>query len=102
MRTRAQSHGMIWQHARQARLPAVAPDEVALFSRSLFLLSRQCGAAGLPDEARQLFGLAQEAAGAIGAHSGQMRAYATLAAVLGWQRAGALGVWLDKVRSANR
>lgn len=102
MCTRARSHGLIWQHARQANLPAVAPDEVALFSRSLFLLCRQCGAAGLPDEARQLFALAQEAGGDARARGGQMRGYAALASVLGWQRAGTLGVWLDKVRSANR
>lgn len=98
LRTRARSHGLIWQHARQANLPTVAPDEVALFSRSLFLLCRQCGAAGLPDDARQLFALAQEAVGKAGARSGQMRVYGELAAVLGWKYMGKLSVWADRIR----
>ena len=34
------------------------------FARELFLLARQCGAAGLGEEARMLFELARQASGA--------------------------------------
>lgn len=97
---RATAESLIYKHARAYGLSPADP-EMQTFARSFFLLCRQCGAAGLPDEARQLFRLAQDAAGEPGARSGQMGVYAALASVLGWQRAGTLGVWLDKVRHAN-
>ena len=65
------------------------------FSRSLFLLSRQCGAAGLVAEAQQLFQLAREAAGGRRAKAVDFMVYRTLAGLLGWKRVGRWSVWLD-------
>lgn len=96
-RQRATAESLIYLHARAYGLTPADP-EMQIFARSLFLLCRQCGAAGLPDDARQLFGLAQDAAGEAGARSGQMRAYAALAALLGWKYMGKLSVWADRIR----
>jgi glycosyltransferase involved in cell wall biosynthesis len=56
---RATAQGRIFQHALAFGLTPANP-EMQVFSRSLFLLSRQCGAAGLPTESRQLFQLASD------------------------------------------
>ena len=86
----------------RAELPRRFPGEVRLFSRTLFLLSRQCGAAGLTIESRDLFGLAKQAAACDNtAKRMQFRLYEWLAALVGWGRAGRISVWLDAVRSAK-
>ena len=102
MRMRADSHRQIWQHASRAELPRKFPEEVHLFSHSLFLLSRQCGAAGLTIESRDLFSLARQAAACDNtANNMQFRLYEGFAALVGWRRAGRISVWLDAVRSAK-
>jgi len=98
---RATAETLIFRHALAYGLTPDAP-EMQTFSRSLFLLCRQCGAAGLPNESRQLFDLARQAAGDNGGRRGQFRVYAWLSAVLGWQFAGRLSVWLDRVRSGRQ
>jgi glycosyltransferase involved in cell wall biosynthesis len=66
--------------------------EMARFSRSAFLLSRQCGAAGAEGASRQLFQLARR----VGARGPRRRLefilYGLLAAGLGWGRAARLSM----------
>jgi len=102
MGTRARSHELIWQHAVTAGLPSTAPYEVAKFSRSLFLLARQCGAAGLPNESRRLFDLARLAACDNSGMAMQFRSYAFLTGLLGWESTGRISVWVDRFRSAKQ
>src|SRR5258705_181514 len=60
LRDRAAAHVAILGHARRAGVGGGAP-EMQRFARELFLLARQCGAAGLPDESASLFALARDA-----------------------------------------
>jgi hypothetical protein len=93
---RARAHELIFSHAQRAGIGAEAP-EMQHFARALFLLSRQCGAAGLAHESRALFALARAASGARG-NSLQFRAYAAVARLAGWRTAGKLSAFADKVR----
>ena len=95
---RAQSHRLVWGHAKNARLPESAPTEVAVFARSLFLLARQCGAAGLSREARGLHALAIEAGERDVGVRRQLWVYRAVAAVLGWRWAGRLALHFDQLR----
>jgi glycosyltransferase involved in cell wall biosynthesis len=97
-RQRARSHELIYSHALRAGIGVDAP-EMAHFSRALFLLSRQCGAAGLPAQSRRLFELARLACGPSRARSLDYRAYRAIAAIVGWTAAGKASHWLDQVRS---
>ena len=54
------------------------------FARELFLLARQCGAAGLTAESRMLFELARSAS--LRPNDLQFRLYRAAAAILGWDR----------------
>src|SRR5262249_59525788 len=65
LRDRAAAHGLILEHALAARIPHET-SEMRHFARKLFLLARQCGAAGLADEARVFFGLGRGASGSRG------------------------------------
>lgn len=96
LRDRARAHDRILNHALRAGIgPEVS--EMQHFARELFLLSRQCGAAGLPQESRRLFELAREASGA-GANRVQFTVYAAAARVLGWTLTGRLACLADRVR----
>ena len=97
LRDRARAHELILGHAQRA---GIGPEtkEMRHFARELFLLARQCGAAGLAAESSRLFQLAREASG--GEHDRlQFRAYAALARTLGWRRAGRLSALVDRLRS---
>lgn len=100
MRQRARSHALIFEHAQRAGIGVEAP-EMRHFSRELFLLARQCGAAGLADESQELFDLARLASGARRARGLDFSAYRTLAAVFGWRAAGRASQWLDNVRNGR-
>jgi GT2 family glycosyltransferase len=100
MRARAQT--LIWGHAKRAGLPETAKEEVAIFARSLFLLSRQCGAAGLSDESARLLELSAEAARAVGARMPDLDCYRQLAHWLGYRALGMASEWVDKARGALR
>ena len=63
LRNRAYAHKLILDHAFAAQI-SHETSEMHHFARELFLLARQCGAAGLADEARMLFELARQASGA--------------------------------------
>lgn len=94
---RAVAQERIFRHAQAYGLTSASP-EMQAFSRSLFLLARQCGAAGLPTESRRLFGLAREAAGGNRARRIDFRLYAVLASSFGWVTAGKISGWLDAMR----
>lgn len=96
LRDRATAHELIFSHAKRAGISSDAP-EMQHFARELFLLSRQCGAAGLEDESQMLFDLAREASGAARDRL-QFRLYARLGRLLGWRRAGKLAVLSDRLR----
>ena len=97
LRDRAEAHRLIYGHARRAGISDVIP-EMQHFARELFLLARQCGCAGLGDDARMLFGLAREASGATRGRGLDFRLYNAIAKLLGWTMAGRLACRLDRVR----
>lgn len=99
--TRAQAHGLVWGHAKAAGLPEHYPDDVARFGQALFLLARQCGAAGLELESSNLLDLA--AAAAIrGRASRQIPVYRVAAGLLGHARVGRLAAMADRLRALSR
>jgi len=92
---------LILSHALRAGVSLESP-EMRHFARELFLLARQCGAAGLPRESRELFDAARRASGPDRSRGADYRAYQAVASVLGWSAAGRASQWLDKVRGAAR
>jgi len=97
LRDRAEAHRLILGHAQRASIASDSP-EMQHFARELFLLARQCGAAGLPDEAKRLFGLAREASGPERACGIDFLAYRAAAGVLGWTLAGRAACSLDALK----
>ena len=96
LRDRATAHAAIYRHARRACIGTEAP-EMQHFARELFLLARQCGAAGLAEESRTLFDLARDASGGDRDRL-QFRLYRALAGVVGWTRVGKLSRMADRLR----
>jgi hypothetical protein len=94
---RAKAHALIFAHAMTAKLSPSVP-EMQHFARELFLLSRQCGAAGLAIEARDLFALAREASGPGRDRGIDFRLYRMIASAIGWSNAGRLACQLDRLR----
>jgi hypothetical protein len=84
-------------HARRAGINWEQP-EMQHFTRALFLLARQCGAAGLAAEARQLFQLSRQAAGETRGAQMDYRIYELFAKTAGWTRAGRISCWMDQWR----
>jgi hypothetical protein len=100
LRQRAASHALILSHAQRAGIGSDTP-EMQHFARALFLLSRQCGAAGLPVESRRLFELSRQACGEQRSRGVDYRAYQAVARVAGWQATGRASQWLDVVRGGR-
>ena len=98
LRQRAAAHTAILGHARRAGVGSDAP-EMQRFARELFLLARQCGAAGLAEESASLFALARDASGA-GGNRAQFRLYRAVARTVGWSLAGKLSLIADRARAA--
>ncbi len=96
MRQRARSHELILGHALRAGL--YGTQEMQHFARALFLLSRQCGAAGLAAESRRLFDLSRQAVGGQRSKGLDYSLYKIAASILGWNTVGRLSAWLDKLR----
>ena len=90
---RAVAHEAIYASARRANIAYDAP-EMQHFARELFLLARQCGAAGLVEDAQRLFAIAREPDDRT-----QLRVYGAIANVIGWRAAGRLSQMIDRVRS---
>jgi glycosyltransferase involved in cell wall biosynthesis len=97
LRDRAQAHRLIYTHARRAGISDELP-EMQHFARELFLLARQCGNAGLGEDAQMLFGLAREASGGTRGRGLDFRLYSATARLLGWTVAGRLACHLDRYR----
>jgi len=97
LRARVAARFLILEEARRAGVEPESP-EMQTFSRSAFLLSRQCGAAGLPEESKRLFDLALETAGEASRGGLDFRLYAVAAETLGWSRTGSLACYLDRLR----
>lgn len=95
---RAQAHTLIYRHALRAQISRSTP-QMQHFSRALFLLARQCGAAGLSQASRELFELSRESAQVARRNSMDYRVYALVAAVLGWRAAGQLSMLRDRLRT---
>ncbi|HYC62600.1 MAG TPA: glycosyltransferase family A protein [Thermoanaerobaculia bacterium] len=96
LRDRARAHALILGHAQRAGIGADVP-EMKRFARELFLLARQCGDAGLPDESKMLFLLAREASGPDRDRF-QFRLYAAAARVFGWSLTGRIACLSDHLR----
>jgi hypothetical protein len=94
---RARAHELIHAHAVRAGIETSAP-EMQHFAREIFLLARQCGAAGLAAQSRDLFCLARAASGPGRAGRLDFRLYAAAAAMLGWPLAGRLACASDRLR----
>jgi hypothetical protein len=90
---RAMAQASLFDCARQAGVSNDS-NEMRFFSRSAFLLSRQCGLAGVPESSRNLFQLALQASTPEVRASLEYRLYRLLAKVLGWCGAARLTVFL--------
>jgi glycosyltransferase involved in cell wall biosynthesis len=93
---RSAAHTLIYQHARSARI-TLECQEMRHFARELFLLSRQTGAADLPERSKELFALAREASGNE-RNRAQFRLYRAAAETLGWSLTGRLACLSDRLR----
>jgi hypothetical protein len=96
LRDRARAHALILEHARRGGIGAEAP-EMRHYARELFLLARQCGDAGLPEESKMLFLLARDASGPD-RNRIQFRLYAAGTRLLGWSLMGRLSCLMDHLR----
>lgn len=94
---RAKAHELILDHAKRAGIAPDAP-EMQHFARELFLLSRQCGAAGLGAESEQLFHLSRAASLPRRAAAWDFRTYGAVAKLIGWGPAGRVACWTDGLR----
>jgi glycosyltransferase involved in cell wall biosynthesis len=97
LRDRAKAHALILEHARRAGIK-IETAEMQHFARELFLLARQCGAAGLSPESRDLFQLAKSASGHSRAGGIDFRLYGIAARLLGWSLTGRLACSADRLR----
>jgi len=94
---RAEAHRLILGHAQRAGITCHTP-EMRHFARELFLLARQCGAAGLFDEAQMLFELSRSASTPDRRRGLDFIAYRAAASVLGWSLAGRIACSLEHFR----
>jgi len=100
LRQRAAAESLIFRHALAYGLTPDFP-EMQQFSRSMFLLARQCGAGGLAEEARSLFVLARLAAGEVRAKGKDFRLYELLAMAFGWVAMGKISRSMDRLRNSD-
>jgi hypothetical protein len=98
LRDRAAAHMLILEHACTAGISHEI-SEMQQFARELFLLARQCGAAGLCDEAQTLFELARHSSKAGRHHGLDFILYGAGARLLGWCAMGRLACRFDHFRS---
>jgi hypothetical protein len=95
---RAAAHKLILEHALAAQI-SHETSEMRHFARELFLLARQCGAAGLTKEARTLFELARQASGNKRSRGVDFLLYRAGASLVGWRAMGCLAGGLDRFRA---
>ena len=94
LRQRASAHLAVFGHALAYGMTPETP-EMQTYSRSLFLLARQCGAAGLRQQSAELFRAALAAAGSVRASRIDFKAYRWMATLMGWRAAGRLSCFVD-------
>lgn len=97
---RAIAHQKVLAHAMAAGISRESPD-MRRFSRKLFLLARQCAAAGVSDAAEILFCLSRDAAGPPRSLGKDYRLIGATRSVLGWRATGLLAAFADRVRNAT-
>jgi glycosyltransferase involved in cell wall biosynthesis len=97
LQQRAAAHALILKHAQAAAITETA-FEMQHFARELFLLSRQCGAAGLTAESKELFGLARRASGVNRSKGLDFKLYRFVAGIIGWSSIGKLACYSDGIR----
>jgi len=98
LRSRARAHQLIFEHAVASRI-FHETCEMQHFARELFLLARQCGAAGLAKESRTLFELARQASGTERSRGIDFLLYGAGARLVGWRTMGSLTCSLDHLRA---
>ena len=100
-KSRSTAHLEVWKHVEAAGL-SFQSAEVKHFVASTFLLARQCGAAGLTEQSRDLITVARNAANRGGHSDFQMKIYASAAGAIGWKLSGRLASLFDQMRSVTR
>jgi len=95
---RCAAQAKIFEHAKAymclaERVTDIQYEDWQFYSKSVFLLARECAAAGLLENAKRMMALSIEAAGGA---SVQHRVYGLLARFLGWKRAARLVKGLGK------
>lgn len=98
MAHRAIAQTAMYGHADRAGLERDRP-EFREFARRTFLLSRQCGAAGLIEESRALFEIARKASCGDRERGVDFRLYGAAARLVGWGLAGRIACWADRFRA---
>ena len=93
LRDRARAHLLMLQHAAAANIPRSSP-EMQFFSRDLFHLARQCGAAGFRDESRQLLAAAVKISAAR-----DVQAYNFVARIIGLRGASTVAQAINRLRT---
>ncbi len=96
-RDRAVAHRLIWQCVQSVG-PDFAQPELRHFARALFLLARQCGAAGQTMDAQALFQIARAASPPPRRDGLDFRLYRVLAGLVGWKLAGRIAGAVDGLR----
>jgi hypothetical protein len=98
---RAQARHEIWKTVQAAGVPRSTP-EVQFFARSAFLLSRQCGNAGLTGESIRLFELAREASTDRRSQGWDFRLYGLMSGMIGWPLMGRMTCTMNKMTKKAR
>ncbi|HUO85584.1 MAG TPA: glycosyltransferase family 2 protein [Thermoanaerobaculia bacterium] len=91
---RARAHEMILGHALASGIE-LESEEMRHFARELFLLGRQCGAAGLSGASRRLVHLARSASAQ---RANDIRIYSAVARIAGWRNVGRVSAAYDRIR----
>ena len=92
----------IWDHAQRARLPERAAANVQVFARSVFLLARQCAAAGLIAETPALLRVALDASRAGNRSALDIQVFSALVRIFGAESLGRAATALDRLRSGRK
>ena len=93
---RALAQASLFQCAREAGVTLDSP-EMRHFARAAFLLSRQCGLAGVEDGSKSLFHLARTASGRRRRQSPEFMLYGLLATLVGWRGAARVSLGLRRL-----
>lgn len=96
--SRAQAHLEVLKHANTFGVERDSIEYVT-FLKSLFLLSRSCGAAGLSRESQTLFEKARTHGYEHGLSKLQLNIYSCGARLFGWKFMGKLSLLIDRIRS---